>query len=260
MTALADARAALDSARSILVLTGAGISKASGLPVYRGEAGSLYDDPGQLRDAMGGSLREDPAAYWRLHAERRARFAEAAPNEAHRALARLEHCAPRFLLATQNIDNLHRRAGSRRIVELHGNVHRARCSDDACPAPSLREETDPAEAARLPVPACARCQAPLRPDIVLFGEADQRRWEPLEAFIREGLDLLLLVGTSGVVPVPSIILDLIAAAGGAPPVIAINPAPASAALEARITIALRLGAVEALEALVPPQPPGTAPR
>ncbi|MDF1662058.1 MAG: hypothetical protein P1V97_09820 [Planctomycetota bacterium] len=216
------------TAKRCLVLTGAGLSVASGLPVYRGQEHSLYDDPDQLRDAMASTLHKDPEAYWQRHAVRRHAMGQVKPNAAHHALVQLEvllrSLERDFLLATQNVDNLHRRAGQRAVHELHGNCFWLRCLDYQCLGRE-RDETDPEFVSNLKAPRCDTCGGILRPDMILFGEADERRWEALNSFITVGVDLVLLIGSSGVVSVPEKLLQFIASTNQSPYVLEINPKP-----------------------------------
>lgn len=218
-------------AKSLLVLTGAGISVASGLRTYRGAEESLYADPARLRLAFGSSLRRDPGAFWREWRPRRRELRAARPNPGHAALVVLEARLPRFLLATQNVDDLHRRAGSRAPVELHGNALLERCLAE-CPGPPwpAPEASDVDDA---PAPTCPRCGGPARPDVVLFGEGADARWEPVRDFARAGVDLVLLVGTSGTVAVPEELLRLVRAAGPTW-VVDLNLTPAVAGADAAL--------------------------
>lgn len=207
------------AAQRVLVLTGAGVSVASGLPTYRGDEQSRYADKRALQDAFGSTIRKDPAGFWDRFRQRRAELQAASPNAAHHALSELARCSPSFCLATQNVDGLHGRAGSVGVVELHGNAFRERCLDDAC-------STDPWPAADLTagLPHCPTCGGVARPDLVLFGEGDDARWTPLRSFVAEGVDVLLLVGTSGVVSVPTQLCQLVREAGPAW-IAEINPRP-----------------------------------
>ncbi|MBD3162569.1 MAG: NAD-dependent protein deacylase [Candidatus Eisenbacteria bacterium] len=198
-------------ARRWLVLTGAGISAESGVPTFRG-AGGLWEGsrPEELASPEG--FRADPARVWRWYRWRRELIRGVEPNEGHRAIARLERCVPELCLATQNVDGLHERAGSRNLLELHGNLLRSHCLE-GCSA----ETTEDPEAA---VPLC-RCGAPLRPSVVWFGETlDEQVLR--EAFARcERCDVCLIVGTSGVV-YPAAALPGIARQAGAL-LIEVNP-------------------------------------
>lgn len=172
--------------RGVAVLTGAGISAESGIPTFRGEGG-LWQNfrPEQL--AAPEAFARNPLLVWEWYEQRRAMVREAEPNAAHRAVAAL----PDAVVVTQNVDGLHHRAGSRNVIELHGNLFRARC---------VREQTT-GEArdafAELP-PRCA-CGALLRPDVVWFGEMlPEGLFERAEKAVRDA-DLMLVIGTSGVV-------------------------------------------------------------
>ena len=174
--------------RSVVVFTGAGVSAESGIPTFRG-AGGLWRNFRAEDLATPEAFARDPATVWEWYEWRRDLIRQAEPNAAHRAIARLD-----ALVVTQNVDGLHARAGSQRLIELHGNIVRVRCvrGHRAYEAP----EPFPPEA--LP-PHCSECGALLRPDVVWFGEmlppgAMERATEAIRA-----ADLLLVVGTSGVV-------------------------------------------------------------
>lgn len=192
---------ALGRVRSVGVVTGAGISRAAGLPTYRGQGG-LYDDPEEgertVEALSAPTLARDPERTWDvlLRLARGARAA--APTQAHRALVELERRVASFTLLTQNVDGLHALAGSREVIEIHGNVLRTRCEGcdqaDALPESVLE--------GRRPRPPCPACGGVLRPDVVLFGEALpgpalQRLHERLR---RTSPDLVLTVGTSALFP------------------------------------------------------------
>lgn len=182
--------------RQIVVLTGAGISVASGLRPYRGPGGLWEEgDVAKYADAL--TLREHPEEVWRFFARARAAVLAAAPNPAHLALARLEASlagGTAFTLITQNVDALHQRAGSQRVVELHGRLARTRCTREDCAlAPYADESVDER------CPACPRCGAPLRPDVTLFGELLPVDAEVASKRALRDCDLFLAIGTSGTV-------------------------------------------------------------
>lgn len=186
----------------MLVLTGAGVSADSGIPTFR-DADGLWESHRMEEVASPEAFVRDPRMVWRFYSQRRAGVQQAAPNAGHDALARLEErLGERFLLVTQNVDGLHERAGSRRLVELHGNLLYTRCS--RCDRAPFRDE-DLYENGS--VPFCGECDdcgepAPLRPHIVWFGESlDAAHLMRVERFMRDaGEDLLFVaVGTSGVV-------------------------------------------------------------
>ena len=194
---MTDARIPIGDRTRVLVLTGAGISAESGLATFRG-GGGLWDGHPVEQVASPEGFAADPALVWRFYSLRRRDAAAAEPNAAHRALAVLEErLADRFLLVTQNVDGLHRRAGSGRLVEVHGSLWRTRCS--RCMRPPFSDAAFPVAP---PLPSCA-CGALLRPDIVWFGELlDPAESARVERFMRDAAQagepfLFLAVGTSG---------------------------------------------------------------
>jgi NAD-dependent deacetylase len=194
-------RLALDEETSVLVLTGAGVSAESGLPTFRA-AGGLWESHPIEQVASPVGFARDPALVWRFYSERRRKALACAPNPGHLALAALEaRLGDRFLLATQNVDGLHRRAGSERLVELHGNLFLTRCSE--CSAPPFHDQ---AEYLGPELPTCPACASKsrtslLRPHIVWFGEMlDPGHLQRVERFMARARRLVFLaVGTSGVV-------------------------------------------------------------
>jgi len=208
--ALADA---LRRTRGLLLfVTGAGVSLASGIPTFRGS------DPGAVwkRDVTELGTRryfeEDPAGSWAWYLSRFEKVFGAEPNPAHRALVEAERWqlgrGGQFLLVTQNIDGLHRRAGSRELVEVHGRADRVRCSREGCrfgaPSGSIpRDQVDlrafEAEPRREHVPVCPACGAPLRQHVLWFDEYyqghDDYGWERVCAAAEEA-ELVVFAGTS----------------------------------------------------------------
>jgi len=193
-------------AKSVVVLTGAGVSAESDVPTFRGGDG-LWRKHRAEDLATPEAFARDPHLVWEWYDWRRQLIATRRPNAAHDAIAALETHVPEFLLVTQNVDGLHRRAGSRRMAELHGSLWRVRCLAEgtatenlAVPLPSLP-------------PRCA-CGAPLRPDVVWFGEAlptgaIRSAWDAAES-----CDVMLVVGTSALVQ-PAASLPMVGKAHGA---------------------------------------------
>jgi len=185
--ALADA---LARARFVAALTGAGISAESGVPKFRDTLTGLWAkfDPTQL--ATPGAFARNPKLVWDWYAMRRAMIGRVEPNPGHRALATIEQCVPRFLLATQNVDGLHQRAGSVDVAELHGNITRVKCSREGTPVAHWEEPADAQP------PRCTACGAYLRPDTVWFEEMlPPAALARAEAAAR-ACDVLLVIGTS----------------------------------------------------------------
>jgi NAD-dependent deacetylase len=181
----------LRSARSVLVLTGSGISAESGLPTFRGVNGLWRTHRVEELASPQGFMR-DPQLVWTWYNERNAVHRRAQPNAGHYALALLEERYPDFTLATQNVDSLHLRAGSRNVLELHGALRTARCTgcEERLPIDSRGLALDSIEHA---------CGGRMRPDIVWFGESLPREtWERACA-AADRAEVILVVGTSAVV-------------------------------------------------------------
>lgn len=181
----------------IVVLTGAGISAGSGLQTYRGPDG-VWEECEVEKYGHVDALTNRPQETWRLFGGMREPVLAAKPNAAHLALAAFEaQLAPNneFLLVTQNVDALHQRAGSKRVVELHGNVMFTRCTNPSCDLEPYRDE----QTHRDMVPKCPKCGSVLRPDIVLFGEHIPALPSWLVKRALRECDLFIAVGTSGVV-------------------------------------------------------------
>jgi len=180
-----DARSWLGNAQSIAVLTGAGVSAESGIPTFRG-AGGLWRNFRAEDLATPEAFAENPDLVREWYQWRRAAVRKAAPNPAHYALAKLERCKRGFLLITQNVDDLHERAGSRNVAKLHGAIMIDRCIQ--CQREREAGDQDNCE-----------CGGRLRPGVVWFGEALPEREFLRAAAAVEKCDVLLVVGTSAVV-------------------------------------------------------------
>lgn len=204
----------LRDAERVVVLTGAGISAESGVPTFREAQTGLWTqyDPRELATPQ--AFARNPRLVWEWYEWRRSLIQKAKPNMAHYALVDLEQAIPTFLLVTQNIDGLHWLAGSRDIIEMHGNIARTKCFDEGHVVGWWPEGGE------LP-PLCPHCGGPLRPDVVWFGEGipDQALRAAFDA--ATGCDVFLCIGTSAVVQ-PAAQLPLLAKRMGAP-IIEVNP-------------------------------------
>jgi NAD-dependent deacetylase len=189
-TALA---ALLRSARSVVALTGAGVSAPSGIPDFRSPDAGLWQSVDPLEVAHIDAFRRDPVRFWRFFGDRLGTVAEARPNRAHRALAALEARGIIDLLVTQNLDRLHRIAGSRNVIEIHGSIDSSSCC--ACAARHALGDVRRRLARDGSVPRCD-CGEVLKPDVVLFGEylARDALRRAFDAASRA--DVLLCVGSS----------------------------------------------------------------
>jgi NAD-dependent deacetylase len=176
-------------AQPCVVLTGAGVSTESGIPDFRSRTGiwARYDP---MEYATIDAFRRDPAKVWDFYAKRLDVLADARPNAAHLALAELERRGLVEAVVTQNVDRLHQAAGSRRVLEVHGSIRSARCLECG------RRERFERVVELLPVPACARCGAVLKPDVVMFGELLPSRAMDQASWLAQAAGLLLGVGSS----------------------------------------------------------------
>ena len=182
----------LTPATKLFVLTGAGISAESGIATFRDSDG-LWENHRVEDVASPEGFAKSPIAVWRFYAQRRAQALTVMPNPAHAALADAERiCGDNFMLCTQNVDNLHEAAGSKRLIHIHGELFKTRCSDDACPTRPFVDTRH--EFATLPRCGCGALQ---RPHIVWFGEV------PFDLHVIkrkvQACDIFMTVGSSGVV-------------------------------------------------------------
>ena len=182
----------LRSATRIVALTGAGISAESGVPTFRAAQSGLWARYDPMELATPEAFAANPELVWDWYCWRRELVSKAKPNSGHHALAVLEKQAPAFVLVTQNVDRLHHRAGSKAVVELHGNLEENRCSRE-----HLVAEQDPRDTRR--PPHCPRCDARLRPNVVWFGEALPAAALERAMNAAQHCDLLLCIGTSNLV-------------------------------------------------------------
>jgi NAD-dependent deacetylase len=218
-----EATAALRRARRLFVLTGAGMGVASGLKTFRSDGGYWREKPVAALASRAG-FESDPVFVWTWYNERWSAYAAADPNAGHRALADLERRVPAFFLATQNVDGLQTRAGSRALVELHGDLQTARCTGCA-----YRETLDaPLEIGRI----AHACGGKLRPNVVWFGESlPPDAWELAER-ASSAADTIVVAGTSLLVqPAASLarvgdrgvtVIEINPDAGGGPNVLALR--------------------------------------
>jgi NAD-dependent deacetylase len=190
----------LSEAQRVCCLTGAGVSAESGIPTFRGHGG-LWEGRRPEEVASPEAFQDDPEQVWRFYLWRRKKFSDCKPNAGHFALARLEELIPDFTLVTQNIDNLHQNAGSRRVIELHGNIWINRCTGHSRPAgqPRCPETRATADDGFDDIPHCPACGSMMRPAVVWFGEMlPSDEFAEAVAAARD-CQVMLVVGTSAVV-------------------------------------------------------------
>jgi len=179
----------LRQARRIVALTGAGISAESGLATFRDAQTGLWSKYRPEEIATAEAFQRDPKFVQDWYARRRQNALKSMPNAGHLALAKMEQRAPEFLLVTQNVDGLHQRAGSKQMVELHGNIHRFRCFENDCASENFDVENG----------RCRSCGGHLRPGVVWFGEM-----LPVDAIqtaveAAESSEVFFSIGTSSLV-------------------------------------------------------------
>lgn len=233
------------ASHSILFITGAGLSADSGLPTYRG-VGGLYEgreaaEGLRIEELLSGAcFQVRPQLTWKYLLEIEKAGRGARPNLGHQVMAEAEAYFERVWVLTQNVDGLHRQAGSRNIIDIHGDLHRLRCV--RCEfAEVVADYTHLA----FP-PRCPDCQGLLRPDVVLFGERlPERQLAVYETETRRGFDLVFSIGTTSVFPyIAAPVLD---AHHFRKPSVEINPGDTDVSEFA--TVRLRLGAAPALAAI-----------
>lgn len=230
---------ALQTAQHVTVLTGAGVSAESGVPTFREAQTGLWAKYSPEELATPQAFQRNPKLVWDWYAWRRELVSAAQPNPGHLALAELEDRLPRLTLITQNVDNLHRIAGNRNIIELHGNIYRTLCFEERTVVESWPEVDETP-------PHCPSCGGHLRPDVVWFGEMLPP--DALETAYEAAADcdVFLSIGTSGLVQ-PAASLPIAALREGAV-VAEINPD--TTMLTSRIPYVLRGPAGEVLPELL----------
>lgn len=213
-----DLIATLRSARRVVASTGAGVSAESGVPTFRDALTGLWAKYDPMKLGTPEAFEEDPKLVWDWFAWRRQLVQKAAPNPGHVALAAFPEHFEDFTLVTQNVDGLHRQAGSKNVLELHGNLFRFRCHDCGVRVDAI----DDGEGAPRP-PACAVCGGRVRPDVVWFGEGLPEDVLSRAFTAAREADVLFSIGTSAVV-YPAASLPEIALSSGVV-VVEVNPTP-----------------------------------
>ena len=212
----------LKAAKDVVIFTGAGVSAESGIPTFRDALTGLWERFDAQDLATPGAFRKDKELVWGWYEWRRMQVLKAHPNPAHLAIAELSQHVPKLTVITQNVDDLHERAGSRNVVHLHGSLHQPRCF--ACGHAHvfpLEVPQEPEGGRRLKPPVCCRCGGYVRPGVVWFDEdLPQRELHAANAHAK-GCDLFFSVGTSGMVS-PAAQIPMLAKQAGAK-LVQINP-------------------------------------
>jgi len=236
----------LGGSRSVLFVTGAGVSADSGLPTYRG-IGGLYeqdatDDGIAIEDALSGAMfQRHPAITWKYIHQIESSCRTAGPNRAHDAIAELERRFDRVWTLTQNVDGLHHAAGSKQVIDIHGDVHRLVCT--RC---GHRWRVTSYAGLDIP-PSCPECASLVRPEVVLFGEMlPLDRTKLLQEQLIQGFDAVFTIGTTSVFPyIAEPIID--ARRRGA---LTVEVNPGTSQVSHIVDYRLRMGAAAAMDAVV----------
>jgi NAD-dependent deacetylase len=246
--AIAELARLVRDAECVVALTGAGISTPSGIPDFRSPGTGLWERVDPMEVAHIDAFRADPARFWHFYAARFAALESKRPNRAHAVLAELEQRGLLEAVITQNVDMLHRAAGTRELVEVHGSIATCSCLRCGAGAPEValaavreRVRADPDG-----IPRCERCASPLKPDVVLFGEFLREATLTRASGLCERADVLLCVGSSlEVHPVASLPL-LTLERGGSVAILTQGPTP----LDRHAAVRLHGDVVDELEALL----------
>jgi NAD-dependent deacetylase len=218
-------------ADSVVALTGAGISVPSGIPDFRSPGTGIWEKVDPMEVAHIDAFQRDPERFWSFYGDRFATLRDKQPNGAHAALVELERRGMLDAVITQNIDMLHRKAGTGDLVEVHGTIASSSCLD--CGARFELEEARARLAADGAVPRCD-CERPLKPDVVLFGELLPAEAMERATALAAGADLLLCVGSSlEVYPVAGL-PGLTLRAGGRVAIVTQGPTPLDADAEVKL--------------------------
>ena len=237
----------LRRAPRVMVLTGAGVSAESGVPTFRDRLTGLWERYDAAELATPDAFDSDPALVWGWYEWRRTTVRRAQPNAAHLAIARLAGKVPRLTLATQNVDDLHERAGSPGVLHLHGQLARPYC--EKCLEPFLGAEADPDPpegGRRLEPPRCPACGGRVRPGVVWFGESlPQAPWRAAVAAARQ-CEVFFCIGTFALIQPAASLIDLAQQSGAV--TVQVNPNPTD--MDGTVTYLLRGKAGEIMPLLV----------
>jgi NAD-dependent deacetylase len=234
----------LHSSERAVVLTGAGISVPSGIPDFRSPGTGLWEKVDPMEVAHIDTWRLEPDRFWSFYAQRFASLTETRPNAAHEAVAELERRGLVRAVITQNIDRLHRLAGSRRVVEVHGSIEFSHCMDCGCQVPLDRVLELLAQNGG--VPLCDDCHSPLKPGVVLFGEMLPADALAQAQALATGADLIVCIGSSLTVYPVAGLPELTRRAGGRIALVTAGDTP----YDGEAAVRLERDVVEELDALM----------
>jgi NAD-dependent deacetylase len=233
----------LRDAQRVVIFTGAGVSQESGIPTFRDRQTGLWAN---FELATPAAFDRDAGFVWGWYEWRRAAVRRAEPNAAHRAIAQLASRVPELTLVTQNVDDLHERAGSPTVLHLHGRIARPYCENCRRPYAFSDAAIPVGEGRRIEPPRCAACRARIRPGVVWFGESlPVEEWQAAQVAARRA-DLFFCVGTSAIVQPAASLTDLAIDAGA----VTVQVNPHATGIEECVTFALRGPAGSVLPALL----------
>ncbi len=242
----------LCASESAVVLTGAGISVPSGIPDFRSPGAGLWATVNPMEVAHIDAWRADPDRFWSFYGDRFASLIDKRPNRAHEVVADLERRGMVRGVITQNIDRLHRMAGSRRVVEMHGSIEWSRCM--SCGGRVELARVVELLKAGAGAPECVACVTPLKPDVVLFGEMLPDRAMAEAQQLAGEADLMICIGSSLIVHPVAGLPGITRAAGGRVVVLTEGETPYDAGAELRLTGDV----VEVLDAVLAALPAASA--
>ncbi len=235
----------LRTARHVVVLTGAGVSAESGIPTFRDKQTGLWENFDAMELATPAAFARDPALVWGWYEWRRAAVLRADPNPAHRSIAEMAGRVPRLTLVTQNVDDLHERAGSGVVLHLHGQLAHPYCERCRRPHPAAPPEA-PGAGRLIEPPRCEHCGARVRPGVVWFGEPlPAETWQAALAAARQA-DVFFCIGTSSVVQPAASLTERAARAGA----LTVQVNPNATDIDSLVTFAYRGAAGAVLPELV----------
>ena len=235
----------LHAAKRVLVITGAGLSADSGMPTYRGIGGLYGDLPVRngltIEDILSGyTMRRDPGLVWEYLGHIAEAFLDARPNRGHEVIAEMDRHFDKVVVLTQNVDGFHGRAGSRHVIDIHGDIHRLACMQCSYKVGDVDLKT-----IAFP-PKCPACGAILRPGVTLFGEMlDEEKLAKLQTALRKGFDLAFSIGTSSLFPYITQPILLVKGMGGK--TVEINPGETE--LSKVVDVRIKAKAAPALDAI-----------
>jgi NAD-dependent deacetylase len=230
-TAAAELAALIAEADSVVALTGAGVSVPSGIPDFRTPGTGIWENVNPMEVATIEAFRSDPARFWSFYRPRFEALGDKEPNAAHKALVELEGWGIDAVV-TQNVDRLHRKAGSARVIEVHGSIQTSSCT--SCPGTWQLEEVETLFDDD-GIATCPACMGRVKPDVVLFGEMLPEQAMQQAADLAQRADVMLCIGSSLEVHPVAGLPEITLASGGKLAIVTQGPTPYDDAAHARMS-------------------------